>query len=60
MRNKEPGFLTRLFHRDFGRFSETAKAEPYVIYADRYLLAEDFMAQHRILFKKIPRDIPVL
>ena len=38
----------------------TAKAESYVIYADRCLLPEDFMEKHHIVFKKIPRDIAVL
>ncbi len=38
----------------------TAKAESYVIYADRCLLSEEFMARHHIVFKKIPRDIAVL
>ena len=38
----------------------TAKAESYVIYADRCLLSEDFMERHHIIFKKIPRDIAVL
>lgn len=34
-----------------------ARAERYVIYADNCLLPEDFMKQHNIVFKKIPRDI---
>ena len=38
----------------------TEKAESYVIYADRCLLSEEFMARHHIVFKKIPRDIAVL
>ena len=38
----------------------TVKAESYVIYADHCLLSEDFMERHRIVFKKIPRDIAVL
>lgn len=33
------------------------KAEQYVIYADNCLLADHFMEQHHIIFKKIPRDI---
>jgi len=33
------------------------KAELYIIYADNCLLSEDFMAEHHIIFKKIPRDI---
>ena len=38
----------------------TEKAESYVIYADRCLLSEEFMARNHIIFKKIPRDIAVL
>ncbi|MBQ7477523.1 MAG: site-specific DNA-methyltransferase [Selenomonadaceae bacterium] len=38
----------------------TEEAESYVIYADRCLLSDEFMAQNHILFKKIPRDIAVL
>ncbi len=33
------------------------KAEQYIIYADNCLLPKDFLTQHRIVFKKIPRDI---
>ncbi len=33
------------------------KAEQYVIYADNCLLTKDFMNNHHIIFKKIPRDI---
>lgn len=33
------------------------KHEIYIIYADRCLLDEKFMAEHHIKFKKIPRDI---
>jgi adenine-specific DNA-methyltransferase len=33
------------------------KAEQYVIYADNCLLPKEFMDQHNIIFKKIPRDI---
>lgn len=33
------------------------KAGQYVIYADNCVLTADFMAQHHIIFKKIPRDI---
>ncbi len=32
-------------------------AEQYVIYADNCLLTKDFMTKHKIIFKKIPRDI---
>lgn len=34
-----------------------AKAIQYVIYADTCLLTDDFMSDHNITFKKIPRDI---
>lgn len=34
-----------------------AKATQYVIYADTCLLTDDFMSEHNITFKKIPRDI---
>ncbi len=33
------------------------KAEQYVIYADNCLLPKEFMLQHHLIFKKIPRDI---
>lgn len=33
------------------------KAEQYVIYADNCLQTKEYLAQHRIVFKKIPRDI---
>ncbi len=33
------------------------KADGYVIYADVCALSDDFMRQHNIVFKKIPRDI---
>jgi adenine-specific DNA-methyltransferase len=33
------------------------KAEQYVIYADNCLLTKEFMTKHKIIFKKIPRDI---
>jgi len=32
-------------------------AEQYIIYADNCLLDNDYMTQHKIIFKKIPRDI---
>lgn len=34
-----------------------SKHELYIIYADRCLLEDAFMAEHHIKFKKIPRDI---
>jgi adenine-specific DNA-methyltransferase len=33
------------------------KAEQYVIYADNCLLTKEYMTKHKIIFKKIPRDI---
>lgn len=33
------------------------KEEQYIIYADHCLLDPDYMLQHNIIFKKIPRDI---
>ena len=33
------------------------KAEQYVIYADNCLLTKDFITKHKIIFKKIPRDL---
>ena len=33
------------------------RAEQYIIFADRCLLAEEEMQKHNIVFKKIPRDI---
>ena len=32
-------------------------AEQYIIYADNCLLTKEFMTQHNIIFKKIPREI---
>jgi adenine-specific DNA-methyltransferase len=34
-----------------------AKPDTAIIYADRCLLSTEFMLKHRIIFKKIPRDI---
>jgi adenine-specific DNA-methyltransferase len=33
------------------------KSNQYIIYADNCLLEKDFMLKHRVIFKKIPRDI---
>lgn len=33
------------------------KAEQYIIYADNCLLDQEYMLKHKIIFKKIPRDI---
>lgn len=41
----------------FGGKNGASKPGTVIIYADRCLLSKDFMAQHGIIFKKIPRDI---
>ncbi|WP_338416572.1 site-specific DNA-methyltransferase [uncultured Sphaerotilus sp.] len=41
----------------FGGDTGNAKPGTVIIYADRCLLAKDFMTRHGIIFKKIPRDI---
>ena len=33
------------------------RAEMYIIYADNCLLSKEFLTEHNIIFKKIPRDI---
>lgn len=33
------------------------QADQYIIYADNCLLSKDFLLQHHLIFKKIPRDI---
>ncbi len=38
-------------------YTITQKSEKYIIYADRCLLSESEMQQHKIVFKKIQRDI---
>lgn len=43
-------FLTRI----------TARAERYIIYADRCALSDDELKRYNITFKKIPRDIAKL
>lgn len=52
----EPDSLTTL---DFESLSAwvTQPAEQYICYADNCLLPEALMQKHRIIFKKIPRDI---
>lgn len=52
----EPDRLTTL---DFESLSAwvTLPAEQYICYADNCLLPEVLMQKHRIIFKKIPRDI---
>ena len=41
----------------FGGITGAGKPGTVIIYADRCLLSAAFMAKHRIIFKKIPRDI---
>jgi adenine-specific DNA-methyltransferase len=51
----EPDAVTTLGH-DFLATMRT-RAGQYIIYADNCLLTPEFMTQHGIIFKKIPRDI---
>ncbi|RZK34699.1 MAG: site-specific DNA-methyltransferase, partial [Hymenobacter sp.] len=51
----EPDAVTTLNH-DFLATMRT-RAGQYIIYADNCLLTQEFMTQHGIIFKKIPRDI---
>jgi adenine-specific DNA-methyltransferase len=41
----------------FGGNTGAGKPGTVIIYADRCLLSAQFMRQHGIIFKKIPRDI---
>ena len=41
----------------FGGLTGARKPDTVIVYADRCLLSAAFMAQHGIIFKKIPRDI---
>ncbi len=41
----------------FGGSSGASKPDTVIIYADRCLLAKDFMLKNGIISKKIPRDI---
>jgi adenine-specific DNA-methyltransferase len=41
----------------FGGSTGAGKPDTVIVYADRCLLSAAFMAQHGIIFKKIPRDI---
>ncbi len=56
--NYEPKVATSL-DIDFLASLKFGKDKPgtAIIYADRCLLTKEFMVKHRILFKKIPRDI---
>lgn len=51
----EPDAVTTLNH-DFLATMRT-RAGQYIIYADNCLLPAEFLTQHGIIFKKIPRDI---
>ncbi len=51
----QPDAVTTLGH-DFLATMRT-RAGQYIIYADNCLLPAEFMTQHGIIFKKIPRDI---
>ena len=51
----EPDALTTLDY-DFLSTLQT-QAGQYIIYADNCLIARDWLQEHRIIFKKIPRDI---
>lgn len=53
--NYEPDEITTLNHEFLATMK--TKAEQYVIYADNCLLTKDYMTEHHIIFKKIPRDI---
>ena len=51
------GEETCLDRKFINTFTQKDKAEMYIIYADRCVLAEEDMAELNIRFKKIPRDI---
>lgn len=51
----EPGEITTLDYDFLAGIRH--KSEQYVIYADNCVLTKEFMTQHHIIFKKIPRDI---
>ncbi len=51
----EQDFVTTLNHEFLSTIK--IKAEQYVIYADNCLLTKEYMIKHKIIFKKIPRDI---
>ena len=51
----QPAAVTTLNH-DFLSTMRT-RAGQYIIYADNCLLPSEFLTQHHIIFKKIPRDI---
>ena len=53
--NYEINKITSLNHEFLSTIK--AKAEQYIIYADKCLLTKDFMMKNNIIFKKIPRDI---
>lgn len=51
----EKGITSTLSHTFLSKIN--VKAENYVVYADNCVLTKNFMLNHRITFKKIPRDI---
>jgi adenine-specific DNA-methyltransferase len=51
----EPAQRTTLDYESLSQIK--TKAGHYVIYADNCLLTKDYLIQHNIVFKKIPRDI---
>ena len=51
----EPHCMTSLDFKSPLHIAE--KADQYIIYADVCYLPDDYMRKHRIIFKKIPRDI---
>lgn len=51
----EPGTATTLNHHFLSTIR--TKAFQYVIYADNCLLSTDFLKEHNIIFKKMPRDL---
>lgn len=51
----EPDEVTTLNHEFLSTIR--TKAGQYIIYADNCLLTPEFMTQHGLIFKKIPRDI---
>ncbi|MBB5624111.1 adenine-specific DNA-methyltransferase [Pedobacter cryoconitis] len=53
--NYEKNEITTLDHTFLATMK--TKSEQYVVYADNCLLTKEFMTKHKIIFKKIPRDI---
>lgn len=53
--NYQPDETTALDHAFLATLK--TKAAQYVIYADNCLLPTEYLAKHKIIFKKIPRDL---